>query len=227
MLVGERLREERLRLGLSQPAFAALAGATKSALVKWERDNASPNLRSLTAWSEAGADALYILTGRRSPDLPDNPVAQIEQDLASIRRKLLEPARELRRGEDQETADLRELEGPANQLTAMLRYDRSFLTAAQRDEIEQLLDATNNTAALALYRAADHAQQRNRRREMKDRLYSWLTGGPYVPGDAVANLLAALALDYAVPIKFVVELVQELHEEIAARLAPSDLLPKR
>lgn len=220
MSVGDRLREERLRLGLSQPAFAALAGASKSGQAKWERDGASPNAAALIAFAEAGADVLYILTGRRTADRPDMPVAQIEDQLAGIRRDLLEPTRHRQPGETDTQTEKRVLEWQANALSAMLLYDYSFLTEEMREEIEQLLAAATSPATLSLYRAADHMQNRAKRREMKERLAAWLDGGPYVPGDAVMNLLAALALDYAVPVKLLVELVQELHDDYARRNPP-------
>lgn len=63
-----RLKEERERLGLSQTAFAALAGASKHAQINWEKGVASPNAEALAAWSENGLDVLYVVTGKRSVD---------------------------------------------------------------------------------------------------------------------------------------------------------------
>lgn len=63
--IAGRLKAERERLGLAQPAMAALASATRSALVKWERGDAFPNAAALAAFATAGADVLFIVTGRR------------------------------------------------------------------------------------------------------------------------------------------------------------------
>lgn len=64
--IGSRLKEERERLGLSQAAFAGLAGASKRAQIDWEKDATSPNAAALSAFADAGADVLYILTGARA-----------------------------------------------------------------------------------------------------------------------------------------------------------------
>ena len=66
MNLHERLKFERERLGHSQTAFAALAGASKHAQINWEKGAASPNATALAAWAEAGVDVLYILTGQRT-----------------------------------------------------------------------------------------------------------------------------------------------------------------
>lgn len=71
--IGGRLKAERQRLGLSQGAMAALADASKSAQQKWERDGAAPNASGLAAFAEAGADVLYIVTGRREVAQPAPP----------------------------------------------------------------------------------------------------------------------------------------------------------
>ena len=70
MNLGERLREERERLGYAQPAFAAIAGAKKHAQINWEKGAAFPNAAALAAWSEVGLDVLYVVTGQRSQSAP-------------------------------------------------------------------------------------------------------------------------------------------------------------
>jgi transcriptional regulator with XRE-family HTH domain len=69
--IGERLREERDRLGFNQTAFARLAEASKNSLWNWENGRGSPTATALSALSEAGADVLYILTGRRERAVPE------------------------------------------------------------------------------------------------------------------------------------------------------------
>jgi transcriptional regulator with XRE-family HTH domain len=70
---GERLREERERLGLTQPAFAAVGGVTKMSQINYEKGDRKPDSAYLTAIAAIGADVFYILTGRRSlaPLTPD------------------------------------------------------------------------------------------------------------------------------------------------------------
>lgn len=217
MSVGARIREERLRLGLSQPAFAGLAGSTKSALVKWEKDDASPNAKALTVWANAGADVLYILTGRRADSRPGDGTGQIEGRLASIRNDLTHSARYRRPGETEAAADKRVLSFHADELSGFLKNEPAGLTPDLREEVEELLQIATNPAALALYRAADHLQRRNKRREIKEQLSTLLKGGPYLPNEGVGNMLAMLVLDFAVPTNLLAELIDVMHDDIARR----------
>lgn len=54
-----------MRLGLSQDAFAALAGQSRKSQINYEKGDRSPDLEYLVAIAAAGADVTYILTGRR------------------------------------------------------------------------------------------------------------------------------------------------------------------
>ena len=62
---GERIKEERERLGFNQADFAALAEATRKTLFNWESGTASPNAAALSAWAQHGLDVLYVVTGER------------------------------------------------------------------------------------------------------------------------------------------------------------------
>lgn len=64
--IGERLREERERLGMNQSDFASIGALTKRALSRYENGERSPDAAFLAAIAVAGADVLYILTGQRS-----------------------------------------------------------------------------------------------------------------------------------------------------------------
>lgn len=64
--IGERLKEERKRLGFSQPAFAALVEASKSSQASWEQEIAYPNAKALEVWARLGMDVAYVLTGKPS-----------------------------------------------------------------------------------------------------------------------------------------------------------------
>lgn len=66
---GERLREERARLGFSQTAFAARCGVTKVSQINYEKGERAPDSNYLKAAAETGADIQYILTGVRSVNL--------------------------------------------------------------------------------------------------------------------------------------------------------------
>lgn len=65
MTIGDRLKEERERLRLTQTAFGALAGVKKNTQILWEKGSSSPNATALSMLSEAGVDILYVVTGRR------------------------------------------------------------------------------------------------------------------------------------------------------------------
>ncbi|AST27473.1 helix-turn-helix domain-containing protein [Ralstonia pseudosolanacearum] len=67
--IGERLKEERERLGFSQPAFAAIGGASKGSQLAWEKGTAMPNAEFLHDVARVGVDVLYVITGRRDSAL--------------------------------------------------------------------------------------------------------------------------------------------------------------
>ncbi|TAM72327.1 XRE family transcriptional regulator [bacterium] len=62
---GNRLREERQRLGKTQLSFAVLCGVRKRAQINYEQDKRKPDSAYLEAVAAAGADVTYVLTGRR------------------------------------------------------------------------------------------------------------------------------------------------------------------
>lgn len=72
MPIGERLRGERERLGMSQPKFAAIADTTKQTLFAWESGKTAPDGFQLEALARAGVDVLYVLTGDRDPEALDS-----------------------------------------------------------------------------------------------------------------------------------------------------------
>ncbi len=64
--IGDRLKEERERLGVNQTEFAALAGVSKNSQFNYEKGERSPDAAYLATVAAAGVDVLYILTGQRS-----------------------------------------------------------------------------------------------------------------------------------------------------------------
>lgn len=76
--VGERLREERVRLDLTQPAFGLIADASKRTVIDWEKGVSAPTATQLARLAGASADVLYIVTGQRSQPLP--PETALPQD---------------------------------------------------------------------------------------------------------------------------------------------------
>lgn len=81
MSIGERLREERERLGYNQTDFAGLGGASLRSQIEWEKGKAFPNAKVLSAIAAAGADVQYILTGIRSGNAPDAVVLDREEKI--------------------------------------------------------------------------------------------------------------------------------------------------
>lgn len=65
--LGERLKEERLRLGLNQAELAAVGGVAKTSQFNYEKGERSPDAAYLAAVAVAGVDVLYVVTGTRTP----------------------------------------------------------------------------------------------------------------------------------------------------------------
>lgn len=88
MSLGQRLKEERERLGLTVVAFAEAAGAKKNTVIDWQKDVSSPPAVKLSALADIGVDVLYVLTGASSqPALPPELAAD-EQMLVDAYRSL-------------------------------------------------------------------------------------------------------------------------------------------
>ncbi|MFS2161141.1 helix-turn-helix domain-containing protein [Pseudomonas sp. Pseusp122] len=79
--IGERLKLERQRLGLSQDEFSALGGVAANAQRLYESGHRIPRADYLSGISSAGADVLYVVLGIRMPkcigDLPDAEISLI------------------------------------------------------------------------------------------------------------------------------------------------------
>lgn len=70
--IGERLKEERVRLGFNQAEFAAFAGVAKTSQFNYEKGDRSPDADYLAAVSAQGVDILYVVTGERKPQTVDS-----------------------------------------------------------------------------------------------------------------------------------------------------------
>lgn len=77
---GERLKEERMRLDLSQTTLGEACGVTKQSQINYEKNERAPDALYLAALATAGADVLYILTGSRAAP-PGPPLAPDEAAL--------------------------------------------------------------------------------------------------------------------------------------------------
>ncbi|KAF6687215.1 helix-turn-helix transcriptional regulator [Pseudomonas sp. EKM23D] len=65
--ITDRLREERIRLGLTQEELAVLGGVRVNAQSVYERGTRVPNAKYLSNVDKAGVDVLYVVTGKRTP----------------------------------------------------------------------------------------------------------------------------------------------------------------
>jgi transcriptional regulator with XRE-family HTH domain len=85
MSLGGRLKAERERLGLTQPALGELMDASKRAVLDWEKGVSSPTAAALSKLAAAGGDVLFVVTGRHAelqisaPVQVGAPMAPIEQ----------------------------------------------------------------------------------------------------------------------------------------------------
>jgi len=73
---GDRLKEERERLGLSQTAFAERAGTTRKTQFNYETNARRPDTDYVALAIEMGVDAAYVLTGNRGFQAPSLDAAE-------------------------------------------------------------------------------------------------------------------------------------------------------
>jgi transcriptional regulator with XRE-family HTH domain len=64
--VGQRLAQERGRIGLNQSDFAAAGGCGRASQVNYETGKRAPDSDYLVAVARIGVDVQYVLTGVRS-----------------------------------------------------------------------------------------------------------------------------------------------------------------
>ncbi|WP_109078949.1 helix-turn-helix domain-containing protein [Aggregatibacter kilianii] len=82
MLMGERLREERERIGLTQAALGAVGGVQKQAQLKYENGARNPTSEYLIEIAKVGIDVSYVLFGTRANNAL---TAEEEQLIATFR----------------------------------------------------------------------------------------------------------------------------------------------
>lgn len=83
--IGERLREERDRLGYTQAGFADALGVSRNSQVNYESGAREPDASYLAGLQRLGADVMYVLTGQRplvaGESLPPSPMSRRERAL--------------------------------------------------------------------------------------------------------------------------------------------------
>jgi transcriptional regulator with XRE-family HTH domain len=65
-LFPSRLKEERIRLGLTQAKAAELCGVRREAWGQYERGSVAPGAPILFQFASHGADVQYLMTGKRN-----------------------------------------------------------------------------------------------------------------------------------------------------------------
>ncbi|WWL46000.1 helix-turn-helix transcriptional regulator [Pseudomonas parakoreensis] len=80
---GERLREERTRLGLKQEDLAAAGSVNRNTQGSYERGARNPDTAYLAAVAALGIDVLYVILGVRSPE----PLADLNADDEELLRR--------------------------------------------------------------------------------------------------------------------------------------------
>lgn len=87
MSVGNRLKEERKRLGLTQEAIGLACGVAKRTQILFEQDAHVPGGAYFAAADELGMDITYVLVGRR------DRLTEADADLLDTWRNASAPAR--------------------------------------------------------------------------------------------------------------------------------------
>lgn len=72
MSVGDRLKEERNRLRLSQEAMGMACGVTKRTQIHYEKDEVGASAAYLALAHDLGIDVAYVLVGKRERLAPSD-----------------------------------------------------------------------------------------------------------------------------------------------------------
>jgi transcriptional regulator with XRE-family HTH domain len=67
MNIGQRLKQERQRLGFTQAQFSAGGGVAPNAQLHYEKGSRQPRADYLSSLNSIGVDVLYVVTGVRMP----------------------------------------------------------------------------------------------------------------------------------------------------------------
>lgn len=73
--IGTRLRDERIRLGLSQTEFGNYGGVRKNTQSKYESNERAPDALYLANVAKHGVDVQYVITGVRKAEADEQAAA--------------------------------------------------------------------------------------------------------------------------------------------------------
>jgi len=77
---GERLRIERVRVGMQQLEMAEACEVSRKTISVWERGEQTPNAAVLAMMASHGVDILYVVTGQRA-GVAEATLAPVEREL--------------------------------------------------------------------------------------------------------------------------------------------------
>ncbi|OCR21521.1 XRE family transcriptional regulator [Pseudomonas syringae] len=86
--IGQRLKQERLKLKLSQSALGAIGGVETNAQGNYENGIRSPRADYLSRIAQAGIDVAFVVTGLRVSALPDNEGSQVTPQQDDVPQRL-------------------------------------------------------------------------------------------------------------------------------------------
>jgi len=90
MSIGNRIAEERKRIGHSQDEWASLTGIHRNTQIKYENGDVVPNANYLAVIDGVGADVSYIVTGEKAITVRDKEALSRECAIISNVVELLE-----------------------------------------------------------------------------------------------------------------------------------------
>ena len=89
-LFGNRLKEQRKKLGLKQSEAAEKCGVSREIWGKWERGENKPTSEKLFSFEKIGIDVNYVMYGEQRSDFrqPEITLSAEEQELLTQFRQL-------------------------------------------------------------------------------------------------------------------------------------------
>lgn len=85
--VGERLKQERERLDLTQRQVSELAGITQTTHSRYENGERVPTLEAVFGFHQLGFDVVYLLTGERACPPSDDTLTPHEREWLTLYRQ--------------------------------------------------------------------------------------------------------------------------------------------
>ena len=79
MLLQDRFKAERERLGFTQPQVAALTAVGKTTVINWEKGASSPTAAQLEVLSKFGMDVLFVVTGEHAGGVQPAPTLTADE----------------------------------------------------------------------------------------------------------------------------------------------------